>query len=77
MSGIKRRTEENIEDVQRISDTLNRRIKKSNSKLGARVIKKNRNPFLRSDGGFNLDEKFVGIDFMPYESKKKRKKRGD
>lgn len=33
----KRRTEENIEDVERISNILNRRVKKSNAKLGARV----------------------------------------
>ncbi|MBA7496501.1 hypothetical protein ES702_07110 [subsurface metagenome] len=35
MSEIKRKTEENIEDVERISDILNRRIKKSNTKPGA------------------------------------------
>lgn len=35
--------------------------------------KKNKNPFLNSKGGINLIENFVGIDFMPYESKKKRK----
>ncbi|MBA7496374.1 hypothetical protein ES702_06982 [subsurface metagenome] len=72
MSEIKRKTEENIEDVERISNILNRRIKKSNAKLGARVMK-NKNPFLRPDGSIDLIDEFVGIDFMPYESKRKRK----
>ena len=36
----RRRTEENIEDVQRISDILNRRMKKSNVRLGPRAITK-------------------------------------
>ena len=67
MPEIKRKIEENIEDVQRISNILNRRIKKSNSKLGARVIK-NKNPFLSSNGGFNLIE-----IFPKYKDKKKRK----
>jgi len=39
--------------------------------------KKNKNPYLLPSGGFDLIDEFVGIDFMPYESKKKRKKRGD
>jgi hypothetical protein len=58
MSEIKRKTEENIEDVQRISDTLNRGIKKSNAKLGAPSDKKNKNPFLKPDGSFDLIEIF-------------------
>jgi len=45
MTEIKKKTEENIEDVERISDILNRRIKKS--KLGAPSDKKNKNPFLK------------------------------
>ena len=45
------------------------RIKKINNKLGApSKDKKNKNPFLKSDGGFDLIEKFPD-----YESKKKRK----
>jgi len=59
MSEIKRKIEENIEDVERISNILSRRIKK-----------KNKNLFLNPDGGFDLIEKFP-----VYESKKKRKKR--
>ncbi len=70
MSKIKRKTEENIEDVERISNILNRKIKKSNAKLGAPGL--NKNPFLKPDGGIDLIEKFPS-----YESKKKRKKRGD
>ncbi|MBA7560450.1 hypothetical protein ES708_02076 [subsurface metagenome] len=50
-----RRTEENIEDVERVSGILNRRIKKDK-----------KNPFLNPDGGFDLIEKFP-----VYESKKK------
>jgi len=72
MSERKRRTEENIEDVQRVSDILNKRIKKIN-KLGA-PSGKDRNPFLNPDGGFDLIDEFVGIDFMPYEKKIKRPK---
>jgi len=67
MSEIKRKTEENIEDVERISNILNQRIKKSNTKLGAPSDKKE-NPFLRSDGGFSLIE-----EFPEYKNKKKRK----
>ena len=55
MSEIKRKTEENIEDVERISNILNRRIKKDK-----------KNPFLKPDGGIDLIEKFP-----VYESKKK------
>jgi len=73
MSERKRRTEENIKDVERISNVLNRRIKKSNAKPGA--LGKTKNPYLGSNGGFNLVEKFVGIDYMPYESKKTRKRK--
>ncbi|MBA7712141.1 hypothetical protein ES703_121111 [subsurface metagenome] len=61
MSEIKRRTEENIEDVERVSNILNRRIKKDK-----------KNPFLNPDGGFDLIEKSP-----VYESKRKRKKEGD
>jgi prolyl oligopeptidase PreP (S9A serine peptidase family) len=59
MSGIKRKTEENIEDGERISDILNRRIKKNR-----------KNPYLRANGGFSLIEKFP-----KYKDRKKRKKR--
>ncbi|MBA7496902.1 hypothetical protein ES702_07511 [subsurface metagenome] len=47
------------------------KIKKINNKLGAPGL--NKNPFLNPDGGIDLIEKFPGIDFMPYESKKKGK----
>ena len=33
----------------------------------------NKNPFLKPEGGIDLIDEFVGIDYMPYESKKKRK----
>ncbi|GAI63829.1 unnamed protein product, partial [marine sediment metagenome] len=48
-------------------------------KLGTPGSKKNKNPFLDSDGNLNLVEKFPGIDFMIYEKKrlKNRKQRGD
>ncbi|MBA7698627.1 hypothetical protein ES703_107306 [subsurface metagenome] len=47
MSEIRRKTEENIEDVERISNILNRRIKKINNKLGAPgKDKKNKNPLV-------------------------------
>ena len=47
------------------------KIKKINNKLGVPgKDKKNKNPFLKPDGGFDLIEKFP-----VYESKKKRKKR--
>ena len=59
MSEIKRKTEENIEDVERISDILNWRMKKNR-----------KNPYLRTNGGFSLIEKFP-----KYKDKKKRKKR--
>jgi len=48
------------------------RIKKINKKLGAPG--KTKNPFLNPDGGFDLIDEFVGIDFMPYEKKIKRPK---
>ena len=70
MSEIKRKTEENIEDAGRISAILNRRIKKSFRKLGAPGKGKNKDPFLRPDGGINLIETFPS-----YKSKKKRKER--
>ncbi|MBA7529540.1 hypothetical protein ES705_21738 [subsurface metagenome] len=66
MSEIKRKTKENIEDVERISNILNRRIKKSFRKLGAPSDKKN--PFLRTNGGIDLIETFPS-----YEDKRKRK----
>ncbi len=56
-----RRTEENIEDVERVSGILNRRIKKDK-----------KNPFLKPDGGIDLIEKFPS-----YKSKRKRKKEGE
>ena len=34
---------------------------------------KNKNPFLKPGGGFDLIEKFPGIDYMPYEKKKIKK----
>ncbi len=51
------------------------KIKKSNVKLGARVIK---NKYLLPGGGISLIEKFPGIDFMIYEEErlKREKKRG-
>jgi len=58
MSERKRRTEENIEDVERVSDNLNRRARKE----------KRKNPFLKPDGGFNLVEKLPGIDFLIYRN---------
>lgn len=52
--------------------------KNINSKLGARVIKKKRNPFLNPDGSFDLINKFPGIDYMIYEKERIRKqKRGN
>ena len=53
MSEIERKTEENIEDVERISNILNRRIKKSDAKLGTLSLKNN--PFLNLNGGFDLN----------------------
>lgn len=35
--------------------------------------KKIKNRYLNPDGSFNLIDEFVGIDYMPYERKKKRK----
>ena len=57
MAEMKRRIEENIEDVERISNILNRRIKKDKN-----------NPFLNPDGSLDLIEKFP-----VYESKRKQK----
>ncbi len=57
MSEIKRKTEESIEDVERISNIMNRRTKKDK-----------RNPFLKPNGGIDLIEKFP-----VYESKRKQK----
>ncbi len=70
MTGIKRKTKENIEDVERIWNILNRRIKKSFRKLGPSSDRKNKNPFLRSDGGFSLVE-----IFPEYKDREKRKKK--
>ena len=57
------------------------KIKKINSKLGApsKSDKKNKNPFLKPDGGIDLIEKFPGIDFMIYEKErlKSEKKEGE
>ena len=66
MPEIKRKIEENIEDVERISDILSRRIKR---KLGAPSDKK-KNPFLLPGGGINLVETWPS-----YKDKKKRKKK--
>jgi hypothetical protein len=66
MPEIRRKTEENIEDVQRISDTLKRRVSREIRK------DKKKNPFLLPGGGINLVETWPS-----YENKKKRKSRGD
>lgn len=55
--------EQKIEDIQRIKNTLNRRTKKD----------KKKNPYLKPDGSLDLIDKFVGIDYMPYEKKFKRR----
>ena len=57
MSEIRRKTEENVEDVERISNVMNRKIKKNK-----------RNPYLNFNGGIDLIETWPS-----YESKKKRK----
>lgn len=36
---------------------------------------KNKNPFLKPDGGLDLIEKFPGIDFMVYEEKRIKKQK--
>ena len=66
MAKIKRRTEktvfdqaQKVEDVERVSNILNRKIKKNR-----------KNPYLRANGGFSLIEKFP-----EYKDRKKRKKR--
>jgi len=66
MSGRKRGIEktvfdqaQKVEDVERISNILNRRIKKNK-----------RNPYLNFNGGINLIERFP-----KYKDRKKRKKR--
>ena len=49
--------------------------KENKAKLGARAVAK-KNPYLKKNGSLNLVEKFVGIDYMPYEKRiKKSKKR--
>lgn len=67
MTEIKRKTKENIEDVERISDIINRKIKKSFRKLGA-PSDRNKNPFLNPDGSLDLIE-----NFPEYKTKKKKK----
>lgn len=47
------------------------KIKKINVKPGAPG--KIKNPYLKPGGGIDLIEKFPGIDFIPYERKRKRK----
>jgi len=60
--------EQKAEDVQRITNILNRRTKKD----------KKKNPFLNAKGGLDLIEKFPGIDFIPYEKRRiKNQKRDD
>ncbi|MBA7586593.1 hypothetical protein ES708_28595 [subsurface metagenome] len=51
------------------------KTKKIRNKL--RAPGRTKNPYLESNNGFNLVEKFPGIDFMIYEKEKtkKRKKR--
>lgn len=44
------------------------KIKKINNRLGAPSDKKNKNPYLKPDGGFDLIKKFPS-----YKSKRKRK----
>ena len=66
MSEIKRKIEENIEDVERISNILNQRQKKSDVRLGGPSLKNN--PFLNLNGGFSLVETWPS-----YKNKKKRK----
>jgi hypothetical protein len=46
-------------------------INKKNIKLGAPSMK--RNSFLNAKGGLDLIEKFVGVDYLPYEKKKIKK----
>jgi len=51
---------------------------KTKIKLGSRALKKKKNPFLNRNGGFDLIDKFPGIDFMIYEKERiKKQKRGD
>ena len=46
-------------------------------KLGA-PSDNDKNPFLNAKGGFELVEKFPGIDFIPYEKRRiKNQKRDD
>jgi len=49
-------------------------IRKKNikSKLGA-PGSDDKNPFLNAKGGLDLDEKFPGVNFLPYERKKVKK----
>jgi len=51
--------------------------KNINNKPGApSLLKENKNPYLKPDGGIDLIDKFPSIDYMPYEKKKiiKRKR---
>ena len=57
--------EQKIEDIQRIKNILNRGTKKD----------KKKNPYLKPDGSLDLIDKFVGIDYMPYEKKIKKSKK--
>jgi hypothetical protein len=47
------------------------RKKQIKNRLGAPSDR--RNSFLNVKGGFDLVEKFVGVDFLPYEKKKIKK----
>jgi len=50
------------------------RKKRIKGKLGPRaLLKKNKNPFKNPDGGFDLINKFPGIDFMNYEEERIKK----
>ena len=49
------------------------KIKKVNKK--PRDPGRTKNPYLGAKGGFNLVERFPGIDFMIYEKERKAKKK--
>jgi len=44
-------------------------------KLGTSKDKKKKNPFLNRFGGFDLINKFPGIDFMNYEEERTKDKK--
>jgi len=48
------------------------RKKKINDKIGP-TGSDDKNPFLNVKGGLDLDEKFPGIDYMPYKRKRSKK----